>query len=215
MKWVDIAMSAPTEAIYNEPYEARGIIHSEVALIIGMVKHLDIRYIVESGMARAQSTYMLARYLPQVKVLSIEPNDNVDTSFGYNRIKDFSNVVCFKGYSQDVIPHLVKGQKHKGALLIDGPKDIEALNIVKHFDFEVSFVHDLKKLKRGKPSEARKEAERMGGFFTDDQDYVEKTSWMDRNVWEKGILKNFAPYYLNDYPTGSYGPTLGVFYEMG
>ena len=56
-------MLTPDEllAIAAEPYEHRGILHSEMALIIHTCRRLSVEVVIESGRARGQSTYMLAK----------------------------------------------------------------------------------------------------------------------------------------------------------
>ena len=74
------------EAIAAEPYEARGILHSEMALIIEACRRHDIKVMIESGRARAQSTYILAKYLPDVEIHSIEGRNGPDQVFGIERV---------------------------------------------------------------------------------------------------------------------------------
>ncbi len=214
-----IALSFPgIDRLYDEPYARRGIIHSEMALILGMCRNYNIKVIIESGRARAQSTYILAKYLPKTLIYSIEGNVGPDVSFGIKRVADFGNVILRHGNSFDVLPGIVKHLKGKNvAVLIDGPKGIPALDLLDGVDVKLGFVHDMRKLCNGEPSLARKAAtERFPlAWFTDDDDYVKATAWLDKNVWMNELPKEWNPYHMKGYFTDSYGPTLGMLRALG
>ena len=121
----DIALSFPgIEKLYSEPHEERGIIHSEMAIILGMCQKLGIDIVIESGRHLAQSTYILAKYLPETKIISIEKggekNDIVKA--GIARVSHFSNLTLLNGMAHKVIPKIKvkKGAKvaHCGVLTI-------------------------------------------------------------------------------------------------
>lgn len=199
----------------NEAYEARGIFNSEMALAIGTCADRGIEVILESGRARGQSTYLLAKYLPNVKVCSIERFRDDDALFCERRLEGFNNVTLFYGDGRSLIPSLLnvyEGQKI--AVIMDGPKGHPALELLESVkaSVEVGFIHDMRKMDHGGASSFRLEAEKWpGAFFTDDPDYVDATKHMDAPVVALGIAANWKPHYIGNEYIGSYGPTLGVF----
>ena len=76
---------AELEAIAAEPYEHRGIIHSEMALIIHICRRLGVEVVIESGRARGQSTRLLSRYLPDARIYSVEKRHDADAIYGAQR----------------------------------------------------------------------------------------------------------------------------------
>lgn len=202
------------DQIAAEPYEHRGIPHSEMALIIHTAQRLGIEVFIESGRARGQSTYMLAKYLPDVRIESIEFRDGPDEVFARQRLAEFENVVLYFGDARDVLPEIVKAHAGKPtAILCDGPKGAAAVNLLKScFDANphvvVGFIHDMRKLDHGGPSPHRAAA--LEAFpaakFSDDPSLA-GTVWMDSKVLEAG--GPCGPAHEAEF--GSYGPTVGVF----
>ena len=196
-----------------EPYEPRGIIHSEMALIIYIAQKLEIERFIESGRARAQSTYILAKYLPDIEIHSIEMREGEDADFGRQRIANMRNVTCHSGDGSVLVSWLVERSQERTAILCDGPKGAAAVTILeKCFEYQhvmAGFIHDMRKLDHGQPSPHRAcAAERLPHHrFSDDPRYVEGMSWMDANVVAAG--GPVGPQHEATY--GSYGPTLGVF----
>lgn len=203
-------------ALAAEPYESRGILHSEMALIIHTCRKLGVEVFIESGRARGQSTYMLAKYLPEVEIHSVEGRpDHPDEAFARERLKDFKNLRLYQGDGAWFLPHM--GQivaPRKTAVLCDGPKGAGAVRIVGHC-FEtyphvvVGFVHDMRRLDHGGPSPHRAAAVKRfpDARFSDDPKLVAETRWMDAKVVEAG-----GPCGLrHEAEFGSYGPTVGVF----
>lgn len=197
----------------QEPYEARGIIHSEMALVIYTCWRLGIGRFIESGRARAQSTYILAKYLPDIEIHSIELRAGPDEEFGRLRIAGMRNVTCHSGDGAVLIPQLVDQSQARTAILCDGPKGAAAVAVLKEcFERQhvvTGFIHDMRRLDHGQPSPHRAcaVAQLPRHKFTDDPRYVEATSWMDANVVAAG--GPVGPQHEAIF--GSYGPTLGVF----
>jgi hypothetical protein len=201
-------------AIAAEPYEHRGIPHSEMALIIHTAKRLGIEVFIESGRARAQSTYMLARYLPDVEIHSIEGRDDADARFGVQRCSGLPNVSLYQGDGRTGLPALAaQAAPRKTAVLCDGPKGIAAVGVVekcfRHPHVLVGFIHDMRRLDHGKPSPYRAAAEAVfpGAKFSDDPEIVAGSAWLDANVVAVGGPVGPA----NEAEFGSYGPTVGIF----
>lgn len=132
-----------TKNIDDEP---RGILRSEAFFVRSLCGHNPKR-IIESGRARGQSTYLLAKSLPNTKIISIEyDKDSVDSQFALERLSECENVQCLFGDSRKLIPELVEDGD---ILLIDGPKDMDALllinNILKCTNIYKVFIHDAYK----------------------------------------------------------------------
>ena len=210
---------AELEAIASEPYEQRGIPHSEMALIIDTCRKLDVQVFIESGRARAQSTYMLAKYLPCVAVVSIDARPgHPDEAFAQERLKGFGNVTLFHGDGAVALPELAKqSAPRRTAVLCDGPKGLFAVGVVekcfRHPHVVAGFIHDMRPIDHGVPSPYRAAAEAVfpGARFSDDPAYVAATSWMDAKVVEAD--GPVGPKQQAQF--GSYGPTIGVFVRPG
>lgn len=198
-------------AIAAEPYEARGILNSELALVIIMSRSLGVEAIVESGRARGQSTYLLAKYLPQVNVYSVELRDGPDERFARDRLMGLHNVTLFMGDGR-ALPDLCKELAPKRtAVLCDGPKGIAAVEIIEQCfhvrSVVVGFIHDMRRLDHGQPSPHRACAmTRLPKHrFSDDPGYA-WASCMDADALAAGAC---GPEF--EAVHGSYGPTIGAF----
>ncbi len=207
---------AELEAIAAEPYESRGILHSEMALIIHTCRRMGIEVVIESGRARGQSTYMLAKYLPGVRIHSVELRDHPDEAIAQDRLSRFPNVTLHHGDGTRHLPLLTSAAGHekwKVAILLDGPKGAAAVDILTmcfaYPNALVGFIHDMRRLDHGGPSPHRAAA--VAAFrhhaFSDDPRIVAAASWMDANIIASGGPAGPA----HEAVFGSYGPTVGVF----
>jgi hypothetical protein len=200
-----------------EPYEHRGIPHSEMALIIETCRRMKVRHVIESGRARGQSTYMLAKYLPDCRIHSVELRDSPDAEFAVERLKPFRNVNLWPGDGKELVPWMAAATKRPTAILCDGPKGAAAVDVIaKCFQFPhvlVGFVHDMRALDHGGPSPHRAYAiERFPDVkFSDDPALVARTAWLDANV----VAANGPVGPAHQAEFGSYGPTVGVFVNSG
>jgi len=212
---LDRLAPAEMQAIAAEPYEPRGILHSEMALIVHTCRRMGIQVVVESGRARGQSTYMLAKYLPDACINSVELRDHPDEAIARERLAGFQNVSLHTGDGAERVPFLVEQapRVYPVAILLDGPKGAAAVSILQRcFEFPhvlVGFIHDMRRLDHGGPSPHRADAiARLPKHaFSDDPRLVQATSWMDAGILEAG--GPCGPKHEAEF--GSYGPTLGVF----
>ena len=210
---------AELESIAAEAYEARGIPHSEMALIIDTCRRLDVQVFIESGRARGQSTYMLAKYLPNATIYSIDARPNhPDEAFARERLEGFGNVRLYIGDGAQALPSLVQANAPRPiAVLCDGPKGIAAVAVVekclRHPHVLAGFIHDMRPIDHGKPSPYRAAAQAVfaNAWFSDDPAYIAATSWMDAKVVEAD--GPVGPKQQAQF--GSYGPTVGVFVRPG
>lgn len=213
--------------IAAEPFQPHGIPHSEMALIIAVCRAAKIQCVIESGRARAQSTYMLAKYL-KATIDSIELADNANARAGANRMKNAPHVNLVHGDGAVLAPKMARAATLMGyrvAVLLDGPKGLAAIDVLAECKGAVvGFIHDMRRLDHGKPSPYRTVAElRYPGrraFFSDDPEYVAATSWLDTPIhalgsnvtgWKPGKMRkpgSGGPWE----DMGSYGPTVGVFW---
>lgn len=210
---LDTLTPAELEAIAAEPYESRGILHSEMALIIHACRRMGIEVVIESGRARGQSTYMLAKYLPGVRIHSVELRDHPDEAIAQDRLSRFPNVNLYHGDGGLLLPRIVEAHHQRMAVLLDGPKGAAAVGILGQCFHSphviVGFIHDMRRLDHGGPSPHRAAA--VAAFrhhaFSDDPRIVAAASWMDANIIASGGPAGPA----HEAVHGSYGPTVGVF----
>lgn len=202
------------DAIAAEPYEHRGILHSEMALIIHTARRLGIEVFIESGRARGQSTCLLSKYLPHVQIHSVEMRSDADAEYGWSRCVGLPNVRLHAGDGRHVVPHLAAAAAPKRtAILCDGPKGAAAVAIIEqcfaHPHVLVGFIHDMRKLDHGGPSPHRAAAiTRLPRHaFSDDPRITSASAWMDQNVVAAGGPAGPA----HEQEFGSYGPTVGIF----
>jgi hypothetical protein len=210
-------MASEIEAMFpgliDEPYEARGIIHSEMALIMARCRKLGVRNVIESGRARGQSTYIMAKYMPDVHVYSIEARDGEDIRFGRERLASMPNVTLLTGDGALCVEELASSAALRTAVLLDGPKGAAAVEILQECfllpDIVVGFIHDMRKLDHGGPSPHRAAAEAAFPWrmYSDHPVLVERYAFLDTKVIEAG--GPCGPEHEKQY--GSYGPTVGVF----
>ena len=214
---LEAARQLDLQAIAAEPYEYRGILHSEMAVILMACREHGIEYVIESGRARAQSTYILAKYLPGVAILSIDARpEHPDTVDGVKRVEGFANVCLFSGDGAILAPALCQKvtAPRPTAVLRDGPKGLPALEVMrrcfKHPHVKLDFVHDMRRLDHGQPSIFRLAAEHFPiARFTDEPSVREELGWMDEKILAAG--GPVGPAHEQEY--GSYGPTVGVFFN--
>ena len=207
-----IELAALHDALAKEPHEARGILNSEMALIIQTIVRFDAKRVIESGRARGQSTYLLGKYLPDREIHSIElRGDHPDEAFARARLSGMGNVALHYGSGIDLVPHLASQSQERTAILLDGPKGAAAVGILEtcfkmpHVRF--GFIHDMRRLDHGLPSPHRAVAiERLPMHkFSDDPAIVAASSWIDANA----VSGTCGPAFEAEF--GSYGPTVGLF----
>jgi hypothetical protein len=202
------------EQIAQEPYEARGILHSEAAFIIHTCRRLGIKRFIESGRARGQSTYLLGKYMPDVEIHSVEwKPQHEDEAFAQRRLAGLLNVHTYCGDGRELVPDLAECEEPT-AILCDGPKGAAAVTVLEQCFFSyphvlVGFIHDMRRLDHGGPSPHRAGAvERLPKhLFSDHPQLVKEWSPLDAEIAKAG-----APCGAQfEAVHGSYGPTIGAF----
>lgn len=208
----------------KQPYEHRGIPHSEMLAVVALVDFMDIDVIIESGRCRGQSTQILAEAFKNTdkKIISIELNKDENADFAENRLKKYNKLELLYGDAFLVLKEQVEKYKDKKiAVLCDGPKGTDAFilfsEVISEYDNVVlGFFHDLNKLHRRKINRARLDInfyyDRV--IFTDNEKYVKAFRGLDKkyivNKREDFSLYTWADSYKGWDMMGSYGPTLGI-----
>lgn len=209
-------------------FEERGILHSEMLAVCAVCDELKIEVIIESGRARGQSTYMLARYFAgrPLHILSIDWEQAgyfraEDDAFARQRLEPFPNVELLYGDSVKLIPDLLRRFAGKRiAILLDGPKGQVAIDLLKDAlcnsnDIVAAFFHDMKK---GFPQRQSMEQSFARVLFTDDPQYVATFAELDRSCQPAAgatiTQSTWRPYMKGHERTESYGPTLAVVLPM-
>lgn len=211
----------------KEPHEPKGILNSEMAAVIATSTALGVDTFIESGRARGHSTLLLAKHLAAggVEVHSFDRARDEAAIYAEKKLAGLLNLHLHYGDSRLLIPDFVCGLMDKRiALLIDGPKDRKAIDLVSDCLLQsdgivVAFVHDLARLAGGAASRGRAFAERWfdNPFFTDDAEFVEKFGYLDEPVFAatKAGTGHWQPYHNGTTEQASYGPTLGVIIPTG
>lgn len=226
----------------NEPYEHRGIPHSELLLFIELCAKFEIDTIIESGRARGQSTFILSKYLygenfdhGKVHVHSVERlyETSLDENFAKSRMHQLMAWLCNRGGTREqnwdlwngdansVLPVLIQQARGRIAILCDGPKGAAAVDLItKCFALSpnviLGAVHDMRKLDHDKPSPHRAYlAEKYPNtLFSDDPACLALVP--DPEWIDANVLKAggpVGPAHIKKF--GSYGPTLGIFRADG
>lgn len=148
-----------------------GVWESEMLLFYAAVKPFAPQQILESGRGRAKSTCILACCFPAAEIISVELNPAAENAAAaLEKLGRYSNVTLISGDSADILPQrLQKGD----AVLIDGPKDFNAislaLQLLRTGNPCTVFMHDF-------PANTapRKFVERHWptAFFSDDPDFA-------------------------------------------
>lgn len=201
------------------PYEPRGILNSEMLAVASVSIDLSVEVIIESGRCRGQSTAMLGEYFrgQSTEIHSVELIRDDNATFAEKRLSVYNSIHLHYGNAFFIIPQILKkiGNK-KTAILLDGPKSWDAVNLLKSIfkdypNVVCGFIHDT----------ARNEEPRTAvsttfprSFFTDDNAYVEAHKDLDTPC----IIPNkhpdsndrWSPYRQGEIIRPSYGPTLSV-----
>ncbi|MCH7928851.1 MAG: hypothetical protein IID03_12860 [Candidatus Dadabacteria bacterium] len=196
----------------NEPYQLRGIFTSEALLIISIIRAFGVNLLVESGRARGYSTKIFAEFFKDnsdFKIVSIDfDKSSEDTKYSEKQLKNYSNTSLVYGDANKILPKYIT---EECVVFIDGPKGDDALllaaDIIKNPYVKAVCIHDLHK-----NTFHRNICEIIftDTFFSDDKDFVEEFSFLDKNCWD--VLKNYkeAPYMRKGNPIDSYASTVGV-----
>lgn len=210
------------------PYQDRGILNSEMLLVLGILRCLGIINIIESGRARGHSTYLLSEYLKDKEgslLISIDYKKDSDAIYALENLKKFEKTKLFFGHANTKLPKLARENftsSNEFAVVLDGPKSYNALYLTSKLirmkkPPRIIFMHDLKKFEDGEnysPQRfiSQRVFERI--FFSDDFTITRKLKSLDLQSLKISMQTQqqieFDFYSKNSLPTGSYGPTIAV-----
>jgi hypothetical protein len=195
------------------PYAKKGILFSEMLFFAALVRsrpHKTLR-IIESGRARAQSTFLLSKLFPELPVVSIEFDpESPDTAVAAERLKDCANVHSLFGDSTKILPQIVRSGD---VVLIDGPKHFRALRLAMRLlngnHTHLVFVHDVH---RGIPERGFLDRYAPLSAFSDEDDFVSQYRHLDDSCWqvEQSSVGGDTPHCFGNSSGISYGPTLAA-----
>jgi hypothetical protein len=199
------------EKIAGMPYEAKGILFSEIFFLYSVLGDDVPIQILESGRARAQSTFALGVLFPESRVVSLERyEDSEDVEIAEKRLAALSNVSPLYGDSEIVLPAL---GRRSDVVMIDGPKRFRAIRLALRMlatgKPRAVFLHDCH---NGLPERGFLEKYLPESFFSDDPTFVERYRSLDDSCWrtiEEQDVEGWRPYQYDGAKQASYGPTLG------
>lgn len=194
-------------------YEKRGVLTSEALLIASIAHYFNVPLVLESGRARGHSTQLLAEAFKNttVQIISIDYEKNDDTAYSEKILEKYPSVEMYYGDAHQV---LAKHISDDCIVFIDGPKGEPALSLtadlLQNKKVKAVLVHDLSQNRF-----VRNIAEVIfdNCFFSDDNDFVEKFKNVDEECWKLMSEAGSGPYMIHGKTTGSYGPTIGVFFN--
>lgn len=207
-------------------YEERGILNSEMLAVCSVCDELNVDIILESGRARGHSTMLLARYFRDkpVRIVSFELSRDLDAEFAERRLRSYTHLDLRYGDSMALIPTMVRELRnsgHKIALLIDGPKGRDAVELIELVlrispDVVAVFVHDARK-----PSPARPLMEQrfLRLFFTDHDNFHQTFGELDKGCLPREgqdiTDHTWRPFMKGNMSIDTYGPTLALMFPIG
>lgn len=178
--------------------ERKGVWPSEAVQMAKVFSALNTKTLIESGRARAESTYRLARMCDSMKIISIDSDtESSDAIFGKTRVANLTNVEVLDGDSEKLLSDLVKRSNDDVALFIDGPKGKNAIRLSKRLvsrykNISVIVFHDMHHDFMGKSNDSRHELDTtfdlvwFGDALTNnsysrmDERTSEKNNWTQR-----------------------------------
>lgn len=181
-----------------------GIAPSEAFSFCSMCDLYDIDLMIEGGVFKGFSTRIISKYLDCEMI-------SVDRTIFENVKSELSHRVKFKkGDGTKVIPDLVKlNQNKKIGVLLDGPKGNMAIDlaeaIMKYDCVKFVGIHDMFKnikyhsssIQNGKEEIPRDRLSKSQyfKFFTDEDWFVDKWSWVDNGSGIVSLKEKIGSYF--------------------
>ena len=186
---------------------SRGILNTEGFAFCALAGYLGADLIIESGVCNGGSTTIIGKYFTDIPIVSVDITTKMEVIV---RTSIFHNVTLINGDGNVLLPQAVDVFKDKRiAILIDGPKGINALSLAgRCFDKEnvvLVGVHDLFKGLYGKQKKDRMMFDNLNlkKFTTDDEDFVKEYEYLNAGLDDPRHDK----YYSAEL--GGYGPVIG------
>lgn len=160
------------------PYERKGILFSEMLFLKACVTLVGARRLLESGRARAQSTLVLARMFPDLKLVSVEfDRDSPDVPVAAARMAPHAHAELRFGDATSILPAIAEAGD---VALIDGPKGHRgvrlALSLLASGKLPMVFVHDAMP---GSPERRLFERLLPEALYSDDPAFARETHSVD------------------------------------
>lgn len=199
----------------NISCEPRGIFTSEALLVVAITESLGVNLLIESGRARGYSTKLFAEFFKDnddFKIVSIDKDKcSKDVKYSEAQLSRYSNVLLKYGDAKKTLSNYVDANC---VVFIDGPKGDEALllaaDLINTEKVKAVFIHDLYK-----NAFQRNICEVIftDTFFSDDEDFVSKFSYLDKKCWDILGGPGEAPYLRKGSKIDSYASTVGVVFN--
>ncbi|MBF0214164.1 MAG: hypothetical protein HQM00_11490 [Magnetococcales bacterium] len=186
------------------PYEAKGILFSEMFFFYLGARSVAPRRILESGRARGQSTLILSLCFPELPVISIEHDpDSPDVPVAAQRLAERNNVELLFGDARVLLPDMAR---EGDVVLIDGPKGFAGLRLAFRLlasgKVAMVFIHDVGV---GSPERAWLERIAPEALYSDHPEFAKVCHHLDGAA---GIELPEANRFEQVYPRPGYGYTL-------
>lgn len=167
------------------PYEAKGILFSEILFLKACLGDVPARRILESGRARGQSTLLLSRVLPDAHIISVEfDRTSPDVPVAEARLKDERNITLLYGDARKILPERIEPGD---VVVIDGPKMFLAtrlaLRLLATGKPRAVFIHDTPV---GTPERSFLERFLPEARFSDNRGFAELAAPLDENAVRAG-----------------------------
>ncbi len=196
-------------AVADAPYEAKGVLFSEILFVLAAAGIPSPRKVFESGRAAGVSTFLLSRCFPKTPVVSIELDRNSpDVAIAARNLQGLPNVECLFGDARKLLLAMVEPGD---AVVIDGPKHYRALRLAITLLWQrqprAVFIHDCY---LGSPERRFLDAHVPGCLFSDHTDFVEAYRALDTKCWAQITDMRRGGYripHLEIQGNTSYGPT--------
>lgn len=202
----------------------RGILMSEGFAVCAIADYTKVDLIIESGIFNGKSTVIWSKYFSKINVPVIAV-DLVVREKAKENLKSFisnNQLTVLTGNGITLLPELIKQNSDKKiGLFIDGPKSYEAVDLAKVCfslgnNVIFSAFHDSNKASTTRDYLDKWNAEK---FYTDDDDFVAKYSFLDADESHYDIEQNlqWTPYKIlpDRSMGGSYGMTMCIAFNGG
>ncbi|MEO5362616.1 MAG: hypothetical protein H7838_03205 [Magnetococcus sp. DMHC-8] len=183
------------------PYEAKGILFSEMYFLDLCTRPVRPVRVLESGRARGQSTLLLARIFPALPVISLEHDPaSPDVAIAARRLEGLAQVDLRFGDATRLLPAMVQDGD---VVLIDGPKGFASLRLAFRLlatgRVRMVFIHDVGV---GTPERAFLETVAPETIYSDHPDFARTAHGLDEAA---AIRLPDASAFAAVYPRAGYG----------
>lgn len=197
-------------AIADLPYEAKGVLYSEMLFLNAAVGPDFDALILESGRARGQSTHILSLMYPAARIRSVELlRDHADATVAEARLADRPNVQLDYGDSRALLADWIEPD---AVVVIDGPKGFRAiklaLDLLRTGRPRCVFVHDTY---QGDPTRRFIDHHLPESLSSDAPEFVDQFKHLDDACWDnegRDGHDRWLPYQFEGRTQQSYGPTI-------